>query len=87
MKKKMLASILALAVAAPIGIAFAKGEMKGHPNLIAAQTLIKDAYAKIQAAQKANEYDMGGHAKKAEDALKTAVDEIHMAAEVANEKK
>ena len=34
MNKKLLASILAVAVAAPIGIAVAKGEMKGHPNLI-----------------------------------------------------
>ena len=87
MNKKIIASLLALAVAAPIGIAVAKGEMKGHPNLSAAQALIKDAYGKIQAAQKANEYDMGGHAKKAEEALKTAVDEIHLAAEVANDKK
>jgi hypothetical protein len=87
MKKTIIASILSAAIALPIGVAIAKGEMKGHPNLIAAQTLIKEAYVKIQAAQKANEYDMGGHAKKAEEALKTAVEEIHLAAEVANEKK
>ena len=73
MKKTIIASLLAAVVALPIGAAIAKGEMKGHPNLIA--------------AQKANEYDLGGHAKKAEDALKIAVDEIHQAAEAANDKK
>jgi hypothetical protein len=85
MNKKIVASILALAVAAPIGVAIAKGEMHGHPNLQAAEALIKDAYIKVQAAQKANEYDMGGHAKKAEESLKVAADEIHMAAAAANE--
>ncbi len=87
MKKTIITAVLTAAIALPIGAAIAKGEMKGHPNLIAAQKLCGDAYAKIVAAQKANEYDMGGHAKKAEDALKLAVDEIHLAAEVANDKK
>lgn len=87
MNKKIIASLLAATVALPIGLAVAKGEMKGHPNLIAAQKLVGQAYDKLVAAQKANEYDLGGHAKKAEDALKLAVDEIHQAAETANEKK
>jgi hypothetical protein len=87
MKKTIVATLLAAVVALPIGAAIAKGEMKGHPNLIAAQKLIGEAYTKIVAAQKANEYDMGGHAKKAEDALKIAVDEIHLAADAANDKK
>ena len=36
------------------------------------------------AAQKANEFDMDGHAAKAKDAIKLAVDEIKLAAEAAN---
>jgi hypothetical protein len=35
-----------------------------HPNLAEAQDLIYQAHEKIRAAQQANEFDMGGHAKK-----------------------
>ena len=87
MKKTIITVILSAAIALPIGAAIAKGEMKGHPNLIAAQTSITKAMESLKAAQKANEYDLGGHAKKAEDALATAVTEIHLAAAVANDKK
>jgi hypothetical protein len=60
---------------------------KKHPNLAAAQKLIGQAFEKVEAAQKANEYDMDGHAQKAKDALKTAADEIKIAAEAANANK
>ena len=85
--KKIIAALLTAVITVPIGAAIAKNEMKGHPNLIAAQGLIHQAYEKIVAAQKANEYDMQGHAKKAEEDLKLAVDEINMAATAANEAK
>jgi hypothetical protein len=55
-----------------------------HPNLAEAQRLCKDAYDKIIAAQKANEYDMGGHAQKAKVHLEQANEEIRMAASAAN---
>ncbi len=42
---------------------------KKHPNLAAAQRLSRRAYEKIVAAQQANEWDMDGHAAKAEDLL------------------
>ena len=57
---------------------------KRHPNLAAAQRLCDQAFAKIQAAQSANEFDMGGHAAKAKDLLEQASRERKQAAETAN---
>jgi len=59
---------------------------KKHPNIAAAQKLVAEAYAKIEAAQKANEYDLEGHAQNAGDALRVANDELRLAAETANKK-
>ncbi|HEY4244569.1 MAG TPA: hypothetical protein VGM88_32370 [Kofleriaceae bacterium] len=88
MRTSIRASLVALAIAAPLGLALAKGPAENvgahHPNLEAAQQLINDAYNKVEAAQRANEFDMGGHAQKAKDALKMASDEIKQAATAAN---
>ena len=58
---------------------------KKHPNLRAAQMFIDKAFAKISAAQVANEFDMDGHAAKAKDLLAQANAEIKMAAQAANQ--
>lgn len=58
--------------------------MKKHPNLAAAQRLVTQAWEKIGAAQKANEFDMGGHAQKAKDLLDQVNVELKAAAETAN---
>ena len=63
------------------------GPLKGHPNLKRAHNKIKEAYVAIMAAQKANEFDLGGHAAKAESLLIQAERELNMAAEVSNAKK
>lgn len=55
-----------------------------HPNLAAAQRLSREAYEKLSAAQAANEWDMGGHAKKAKELLEEVNAEIKLAAEAAN---
>jgi F0F1-type ATP synthase membrane subunit b/b' len=55
-----------------------------HPNLAAAQRLSQQAYEKIVLAQKANEWDLGGHAEKAKHLLEQANDELKLAAEAAN---
>jgi len=57
---------------------------KRHPNLAAAQRLSTQAYEKIIAAQKANEWDMRGHAQKAKDLLEQVNSELKQAAEAAN---
>ena len=51
-----------------------------HPHLAMAQDLIGQAFDKIEAAQKANEFDMGGHAQKAKNLLDQASQEIKLAA-------
>jgi F0F1-type ATP synthase membrane subunit b/b' len=60
---------------------------KRHPNIAAAQNLSRKAFEKIVAAQKANEFDMAGHAQKAKDLLDQANAELKLAAEAANENK
>ncbi len=83
-RKLLLGGVLGLGL-------FATGVMVGqdvsprrHPNLFAAQRLIEQAMGKIDAAQAANEYDMGGHAAKAKEHLGRAYEEIKQAAEAAN---
>jgi hypothetical protein len=91
-KTRVFAAILG-AMLAIGGIAIAQKPPKEnispgrHPNLAAAQQLCRDAWEKIDAAQRANEWDMGGHAKKAKSLLDEASNQLKMAAEDANEHK
>jgi hypothetical protein len=55
-----------------------------HPNLAAAQRFCLQAFEKINAAQRANEWDMAGHAQKAKDLVDQAARELKEAAETAN---
>ena len=55
-----------------------------HPNIAAAQRLSQQAYEKLIAAQRANEWDMGGHAQRAKDLLEQANTQMKLAAETAN---
>jgi ribosomal protein L4 len=55
-----------------------------HGNLAAAQRLSDQAYQRIIAAQKANEWDMDGHAQKAKELLEQVNKELKEAAESAN---
>jgi len=64
------------------GVLVAQGPRR--PNLMDAQQLINQAYDRIVAAQRANEWDMGGHAARAKDLLDQAKREIKLAAEAAN---
>ncbi len=57
---------------------------KRHPNLAAAQRLTEQAFQRISEAQRANEFDMNGHAAKAKELLDQANRELKMAAESAN---
>jgi len=55
-----------------------------HPNLAAAQSLSAQAYERLVAAQRANDWDLGGHAQAAKNLLIQANDEIKAAAVAAN---
>ena len=68
------------------GAAFA-GPEAGHPNIVAAREHAQMAIEKLKAAQVANEYDMGGHAAKAEKLLREAEEQMRLAAEAANRHK
>ncbi len=50
-----------------------------RPNIGAAQELCSQAYERIGMAQKANEFDMRGHAAKAKELLLQAKGELHEA--------
>ena len=63
------------------------GPEAGHPNIIAAREDAQHAIEKMKAAQVANEYDMNGHAAKAEQLLREAEKEMKLAAEAANKNK
>jgi predicted metal-dependent phosphoesterase TrpH len=83
------AAIGAMLVAGGIAIAQKPAENidpARHPNLAAAQDLSRQAWNKIIAAQKANEWDMSGHAQKAKDMLDQVNNQLKMAAEAANKK-
>jgi hypothetical protein len=87
MKKAILAAVCMLGLTGTAVWAQGKVSASRHPNLAAAQRMCGDAIAKITAAQQANEWDMGGHAKKAKDLLTEASEEIKQAALTANERK
>ena len=81
--------LLGLALAAPLSLALAQSKKDGkyaHPNLMAADKLCAQAFAKLEAAQVANEYDLGGHAKKAKELIKQAQDEIKLATSAADKR-
>ena len=87
-QNRILALVFSLALGCGI-FAFAQRPVDNvsparHPNLAAAQRLISEAWEKISVAQKANEFDMQGHAQKAKELLDQANTEIKLAAEAAN---
>lgn len=83
MKKIILAVVLGTILGAGVAV-YAHPK---HPNLAAAHELVQKALARIDDAQKANDFDMGGHAQKAKDLLVQAEGELKQAAEEANENK
>lgn len=79
-RKLVLGTILSLGL-------FASGVVVGqnvnpnrHPNLYAAQSLIEQAIGKVAEAQRANEFDLGGHGNRAKDLLNQAYNEVKLAA-------
>lgn len=70
------------------GISIAQPEhdvsARRHPNIAAAQRLVDQAFNRISDAQRANEWDMDGHAAKAKELLDQANRELKLAAEAAN---
>jgi len=61
----------------------AYAEVRDWKDLEKANEHIREALHEMERAQKANHYDMGGHAAKAEEALRHADHELHEAIESA----
>jgi hypothetical protein len=87
MQSRTLLALATLGAALLTSTATFAGPEAGHPNIIAARDATTDAIAKLKAAQAANEYDLGGHAAKAEKLLREAEQEMKKAAEAANRNK
>ena len=60
---------------------------KAHPHLARAQAASQNAYNAIVEAQKANEFDLQGHAQKAKELLDQVNKELKLAAEASNARK
>ena len=89
--KTRILSVVSGALLLVGGIAIAQPERNvsgaRHPNIAAAQRLSQQAYERIIDAQKANEWDMQGHAQKAKMLLEQANEELKAAAIAANKNK
>ena len=89
-RRKLFAQVVLVVVLLLTGVIIAQKKpvqnvnSAKHPNLSAVQTLSSQAYQKILAAQKANEFDMQGHAQKAKNLLDQANQELKLAAQAAN---
>jgi len=90
MKRTLLSLGLVALLLFTAGVAFAGRPVRNvsparHPNLAAAQNFVRQAFQKISAAQRANEWDMNGHAQKAKELLDQVNVELKEAAEAANQ--
>ncbi len=90
--KRTVVSAIAVVLLLIGGVLYAQKPVRNvsprrHPNIAAAQRLSQQAYQKILAAQRANEWDMEGHAQKAKELLEQVNNELKQAAMEANENK
>ncbi|HEY6392489.1 MAG TPA: hypothetical protein VIX89_14495 [Bryobacteraceae bacterium] len=86
-KTRILTALLGSTLA--VGVAMAQKPARNisgarHPNLAAAQKLSRQAWEKISEAQRANEWDLQGHAQKAKELLDQVNNELKLAAEASN---
>jgi hypothetical protein len=75
--------IIALTFGAVVGGGITAIAAPKHENIVDAHDAIVQALGKIDDAQKANEFDLGGHAAKAKDLLHQAEPELKQAADIA----
>jgi hypothetical protein len=89
MRKIILSVILGALMLTSVGAVSAEEpelnvNPRRHPDIAAAQRLSRQASDKISRAQRANRYDMEGHAQKAKELLAQVNDELKLAAQAAN---
>ena len=83
--KKILLVLVGASLFA-FGFAYGK-EVRDWKDLEEVHKHVDEAIHEMERAQKANHYDMGGHATKAEEALRHAERELHEAIESAKKEK
>ena len=88
-KLQIIASTAVCTALTCVGVMFAQGpvvniDKNRHGNLAAAQSYIVQAYQKIDAAQAANQDQLGGHAQNAKNLLTQADAELRLATNVSN---
>jgi hypothetical protein len=79
-RKLVVGTILSLGLFASGVVVGQNVSANRHPNLYAAQSFIEQAIGKISDAQRANEFDLGGHGNRAKDLLNQAYQEVKLAA-------
>ena len=91
MRKSIFAGLCALLLVVA-GVVFAAQppparnvNPRRHPHIAAAQQAARRAFNQIVEAQRANEWDMEGHAQKAKELLDQVNNELKRAAGEANE--
>lgn len=77
MKKLLIASVLSLAAG------FALAEVHDWKDLDKVHKHVEESIHEMERARAANHYDMQGHGAKAEQLLREAEKELHMAVEAA----
>ena len=93
MKSKLMVCLVALFMVASLGTSFAVKDPvqnvsgKLHPNLDAAQDFLQKAFDEMEKAQKANEYDLGGHCRNAKALTSQASQDLKKAAKASNKNK
>jgi ABC-type transporter MlaC component len=55
-----------------------------HPNLAEAQRFVQQAIDRVSDAQRANNFDMKGHAARAKALMQQAIEEIRLAEQAAD---
>lgn len=78
------AAILALSATGIAQLPVDNVNGKRHPHLLEAQRLCTQAFEQISVAQKANEFELGGHGAKAKELLEQANRELQLAAQAAD---
>jgi hypothetical protein len=86
-KPALIAAIAVSALPAIAQVPVQNVDPARHPELAAAQSLSRQAFDRLTAAQRANGYDLGGHASQAKALLLQANDEIKLAAISANRRR
>jgi outer membrane biogenesis lipoprotein LolB len=67
-----------------VGLLLSCASVPRHPNLVDAEHFVQQAIDKVTDAQNANNFDMKGHAARAKELMRQAIEEIKLAEQAAD---